>query len=47
VAILILGLALLVMSLAALVYAYQPVDVARGSATIAPTLFTLPAGGLP
>jgi hypothetical protein len=44
---LILGLLLLAISLAALLYAFQDGEVLRGSATLAPTLFTLPAGGAP
>ena len=44
---LILGLLLLAISLAALVYAFQAGEVTRSSATLAPTLFTLPAGGAP
>lgn len=44
---LIFGLLLLAISLAALVYAFQGSEVSRTSATLAPTLFTLPAGGAP
>lgn len=43
----ILGLLLLVISIAALTYALTPAQVLRNSAPIAPTLFTLPPGGVP
>jgi hypothetical protein len=42
-----LGLALMVFSLAALAYAILPIETVRSSATLAPTVFTLPAGGPP
>jgi hypothetical protein len=41
------GLALVILSLAALGYAFRSVETLHGGATLAPTLFTLPAGGLP
>ncbi len=42
-----LGLALVCLSLAALGYAYRSAETLRGGATLAPTLFTLPVGGMP
>lgn len=47
VVILVLGLALVLISLVALSYAFQSTETMRGAATLAPTLFTLPPGGLP
>lgn len=41
------GLLLVGISIAALVYALAPVEVLRESTPLAPTLFTLPAGGAP
>ncbi len=41
------GLLLVGISIVALVYAFVPVDVLRESTPLAPTLFTLPAGGAP
>jgi hypothetical protein len=41
------GLLLLAVSFAALSYAYAPSNVLRDATPLAPTLFTLPAGGAP
>ena len=41
------GLLLVGLSIVALAYALVPADVVRESTPLAPTLFTLPAGGLP
>jgi hypothetical protein len=41
------GLALVVASLAALSFAWAPVDVLSEQTPLAPTLFTLPPGGGP
>jgi len=41
------GLLVIGISLAALVYAFAPVEVLHESTPLAPTLFTLPAGGAP
>jgi hypothetical protein len=43
----VLGLALVLLSLAALGYAFRSVETLQGGATLAPTLFTLPVGGAP
>lgn len=42
-----IGLLLVGISIAALVYAFAPGNVLREAAPLAPTLFTLPAGGVP
>ncbi len=42
-----IGLALVVISLAALSFAWAPVDILRDQAPVAPTLFVLPGGGAP
>jgi hypothetical protein len=41
------GLALIGISLAALTYAFAAPGILRESAPLAPTLFTLPAGSVP
>ncbi len=41
------GLLLVFVSLAALAYAFQPVQVLHAGGTLAPTLFTLTPGGIP
>ena len=43
----IVGLALIFLSLAALGYAFRSQETLRSGATLAPTFFTLPAGGSP
>jgi hypothetical protein len=42
-----IGLLLVIASLAALIYAFAPVNTLSLQTPIAPTLFTLPAGGVP
>ncbi len=42
-----LGLLLLAVSFAAFSYAYAPSNMLRDATPLAPTLFTLPAGGVP
>ncbi len=42
-----LGLALLAISITALSFAFAPSGVIHEATRIAPTLFTLPAGGVP
>jgi hypothetical protein len=42
-----IGLLLVIASLAALVYAFAPVDTLTLQTPISPTLFTLPIGGAP
>ncbi len=42
-----IGLLLVVISIAALSFAFAPANVLHETTPIAPTLFTLPPGGLP
>jgi hypothetical protein len=42
-----IGLLLLAISIAALAYAFIPARVIQDATPIAPTLFTLPPGGVP
>ena len=42
-----LGLVLVMISLAALSFAWMPVDIFHEQAPVAPTLFVLPGGGAP
>ncbi len=43
----IIGLLLLALSITALVYAFTPTQVIRDVTPVAPTLLTLPPGGVP